>query len=241
LLAGDLQPAKPQAEQADTDQDHAEQADAEQPAAEQDQAGQADSAQSAGGPAAGASGPLSVYGDSAYGTGEVLDTLEQADAEIYTQTPTAPDGRFAKDKFAIDLDAETVTCPAAHTVALTGTGRRRVANFASLCADCPLANQCTSSKLGRTIHVGLHEQQLTRARNRQQDPQWTADYNATRPTVERKTAHLTRRRHGGRRARVRGKPKVVADFQLLAAAVNLARLAVLGLTRQHARQQATTA
>jgi hypothetical protein len=150
LLAGDLQPAKPQAEQADTDQDHAEQADAEQPAAEQDQAGQADSAQSAGGPAAGASGPLSVYGDSAYGTGEVLDTLEQADAEIYTQTPTAPDGRFAKDKFAIDLDAETVTCPAAHTVALTGTGRRRVANFASLCADCPLANQCTSSKLGRT-------------------------------------------------------------------------------------------
>ena len=38
-----------------------------------------------------------------------------------------------------------------------------------------------------------------------------------------------RRRHGGRRARVRGLPKVAADFALLAAAVNLARLAVVGV------------
>ena len=39
-----------------------------------------------------------------------------------------------------------------------------------------------------------------------------------------------RRRHGGRRARVRGQTKVAADFSLLAAAANLARLGVLGLT-----------
>ena len=38
-----------------------------------------------------------------------------------------------------------------------------------------------------------------------------------------------RRHHGGRRARVRGSAKVGADFNLLAAAVNLARLAVLEL------------
>jgi hypothetical protein len=36
-----------------------------------------------------------------------------------------------------------------------------------------------------------------------------------------------RRRHGGRRTRVRGLAKVAADFALLAAAVNLARLGVL--------------
>jgi IS5 family transposase len=40
---------------------------------------------------------------------------------------------------------------------------------------------------------------------------------------------LVRRRHGGRRVRVRGLAKVAADFSLLAAAVNLARLGVLGL------------
>jgi len=39
-----------------------------------------------------------------------------------------------------------------------------------------------------------------------------------------------RRRHGGRRARVRGQHKAAADFALLAAAANLARLAVLGVT-----------
>jgi hypothetical protein len=38
-----------------------------------------------------------------------------------------------------------------------------------------------------------------------------------------------RRRHGGRRARVRGQRKVDADFNLLGAAKNFARLAVLGL------------
>ncbi len=38
-----------------------------------------------------------------------------------------------------------------------------------------------------------------------------------------------RRRHGARRARVRGTTKVRADFNLLVAAANLARLAALGL------------
>jgi len=62
------------------------------------------------------------------------------------------------------------------------------------------------------------------------DPVWQADYTATRPKVERKIGHLMRRKHGGRRARMRGLAKVAADFALLAAAVNLARLGTLGLT-----------
>jgi hypothetical protein len=44
-----------------------------------------------------------------------------------------------------------------------------------------------------------------------------------------KLAHLLRRRHGGRRARVRGLVRVAQDFRLLAGAVNLARFAALGL------------
>ena len=40
-----------------------------------------------------------------------------------------------------------------------------------------------------------------------------------------------RRRHGGRRARVRGTDRVDADFRFLAGAVNLARLAVLGVRK----------
>ncbi|MGA2014275.1 MAG: transposase, partial [Solirubrobacteraceae bacterium] len=115
------------------------------------------------------------------------------------------------------------------------------AQFATACTGCPLAAKCTTSKSGRTIQIGPYEQQLTHARERQKDPAWKADYTATRPKVERKISHLMRRRHGGRRARVRGKPKVTADFALLAAAVNLARLAVLGLTGHGGGWQATTA
>ncbi len=80
-------------------------------------------------------------------------------------------------------------------------------------------------------HHRPHEARLAGARTRQADPAWKADYKATRPKVERKIGHLMRRRHGGRRARVRGQARVAADFSLLAAAVSLARLAVLGLAR----------
>ena len=47
--------------------------------------------------------------------------------------------------------------------------------------------------------------------------------------MERKLAHLLRRRHGGRRVRVRGLMRVAQDWKLLAGAANLARFAILGL------------
>jgi hypothetical protein len=175
-----------------------------------------------------------VYGDSAYGAGKLLARLETAGAQIFTkvQPPPALGGRFAKDRFAIDLAAGTVTCPNAVTVTIrpakTGGG---TADFGPACAACPLAAQCTASTAGRRVTVSRYEAELTRARTAQADPVWRADYRATRPKVERKIAHLMRHRHGGRRARVRGTTKVAADFSLLAAAVNLARLGALGLRR----------
>jgi hypothetical protein len=178
--------------------------------------------------------PVSVYGDSAYGAGHVLDTLEHADVEIMckVQPPNAAAGRYAKDAFTIDLNAGTVTCPAGQTAPLRAIKNGHIAHFRHACKTCPLAGRCTSSGDGRSIHVGRYEQQLQRARKRQTSPHWKADYTSTRPIVERKISHLMRRRHGGRRARVRGHTKVDADFSLLAAAVNLARFATLGITHQ---------
>jgi hypothetical protein len=177
--------------------------------------------------------PLTVYADAAYGSGELLGTLETAAAElrIKVQPPVAPGGRFSKDDFSIDTEAASVTCPAGVTAPLRTRRHGSVATFGAACATCPLVTRCTTSKAGRSISVGPHEASLARARSARHDPAWRADYRATRPKVERRIAHLVRRRHGGRRARVRGRPKVGADFALLAAAVNLARLAVLGLVR----------
>jgi hypothetical protein len=154
-------------------------------------------------------------------------------ANCKVQAPTAPDGRYPKSDFQIDLDAQTVTCPAGTVAPLRDLRDEQIARFAKACRGCPLAHKCTSSPKGRTIRVGPHELLLARARERQADPAWKDDYTATRPKVERKIAHLTRRRHGGRRARMRGRSKIAADFKLLAGAVNLARLATLGLTRHN--------
>ena len=159
----------------------------------------ASGAQASEGAERGQDGPA-VYGDAAYGAGKLLAGLETAGAQIFTkvQPPTAPDGRFAKDRFSIDLDSGTVTCPNAVSVtirpATTGGG---TAVFGAACAACPVAVQCTDSAAGRTIRISRYEAELARARTAQADPAWVADYRATRPKVERKIAHLMRRRHGG--------------------------------------------
>jgi hypothetical protein len=177
-----------------------------------------------------------AYGDSAYGTGPLLASLHAAsiDPFVKVQAPVAPKGHFTKEQFQIDLAAGTVTCPAQRTVAIVYSAdphnrHHGQASFGSACASCPLRGQCTSAAAGRTITITAYEAELAAARTRQADPVRAAKYRATRPKVERKLAHLVRRRHGGRRVRVRGRVKVAADFNLLAAAVNLARLGVLGL------------
>jgi Transposase DDE domain/Transposase domain (DUF772) len=181
--------------------------------------------------AAGGAQVPTVYGDNAYGTGGFHAHLGESGiaSRCKTQAPNAPGGRFGKDRFAIDLPAGTVACPGGVTTAIRpaadGGG---TAYFAAACLACPLRTQCTTATGGRTITVGPHEATLAAARARQTDPDWIADYRATRPKVERKIGHLMRRKHGGRRARVRGTTRVDADFRLLASAVNLARLAALG-------------
>jgi hypothetical protein len=177
-----------------------------------------------------------VYGDSAYGTGPLLASLAAVgiDPRVKVQAPVAPRGHFSKDQFRIDLAAGTVTCPAKRTAPIVYNANpchrhHGQASFGPACVSCPLRGRCTSAAAGRTITITAYEHQLAAARARQADPDRAADYRATRPKVERKLAHLVRRRHGGRRVRVRGLAKVTADFNLLATAVNLARLGVLGL------------
>lgn len=133
-------------------------------------------------------GRPTVYGDSAYGSAEFQGLLKRSriNSRCRTQPPAAPQGRFTKDSFDIDLLNATVTCPAAVTVAI----RRRddgsgTARFAAACDRCGLRGRCTAAKGGRTIRVAADEAVLAEARARQRDPAWRADYRATRPKVER--------------------------------------------------------
>ena len=179
--------------------------------------------------------PIEIYGDASYGTAEFVEKIERAGAEanVKVQPPAAPEGKFAKDAFEVDLTNNTVRCPAGVLVVIrsstAGSDGLRLASFGVRCNSCELRSQCTDGKDGRVIRVHPREATLQRARARQRDPSWKARYRATRPKVERKIAHLMQRRHGGRRARVRGRARVTHDFALLGAAHNLRRMATLGV------------
>jgi hypothetical protein len=173
-----------------------------------------------------------VYGDASYGTAELLERFEaeRLEPNIKVQPPSAREGKFSQEAFQIDTTAGTVCCPNGVELPLQERANgSRVARFGANCATCPLREKCTSSKGGRQIVVHPKHDTLQRARTRQRDPAWKRRYRATRPKVERKFGHMMSRKHGGRRARVRGRERIRQDFSLLAAATNLRRLAALGV------------
>jgi len=171
-----------------------------------------------------------VYGDSAYANGATLEEQAARGHDMRTKVPPVRNANgYSKDRFRIDLAAGTVTCPAHHTVSIRAGLRHRVARFGGLCGSCPLRADCTKSARGRVISIHPQEAALQHAKARQRDPAWQQDYRTHRPVVERKIGHYTRRPWGGRKARCRGRTRILTDILTRASAVNLARLATLGL------------
>lgn len=204
------------------DDEHADQGSGGDPASDGDDAG-----------AEGEASVPTLVGDSAYADAATRQQLGERGVEVIAKVPPARNSRggFTKDAFAIDIAAGTVTCPATQTVSIRpsprGGGR---AAFGARCATCPLRAQCTSSPRGRIVTIHPHEATLQQAKADQADPGWQARYRAARPVAERKIAHFTRRWWGGRHARCRGLRRVNTDVDTRAGVLNLARLAVLGLT-----------
>lgn len=176
-----------------------------------------------------------VMGDSAYAGAELRERLDGHGYNVHAKVPPASnrDGLFTKDDFTIDLGTDTVWCPAEwDTPIRRHADRTGTAVLGDMCRRCPLCERCTTSAAGRTIGIGRHDSRMQQAKTEQADPAWQAAYRSTRPKVEGKIGHLTRRVHGGRKARCRGTACVLTDFVTRAAAINLARLATLGL-RHH--------
>lgn len=177
--------------------------------------------------------PPDIVGDAAYGDGATRAELKEAGLTVIAKVPPTRNmtGGFPKDRFSVDLDNKMVTCPAQQSVPIRFSSHGGgTASFAPHCSSCPLASSCTTSRNGRTITINKHEGLIQQARTEQADPEWKARYRADRPMVERKISHFVRRPWGGRRARTRGIKRVGTDVDTRAGAINLARLAVLGLT-----------
>jgi IS5 family transposase len=168
-----------------------------------------------------------VLGDSAYGTGELLDKINKAgwDATIKPHPLRPPvEGGFTLDDFSYDAAAGTLTCPNQITRRLSKT---RSVTFGAACRGCPLREQCTTAARGRTVNLSEFEQVRRDHRERAKRPEFQQVYRTKRPLVERSIAWLTR---GNRRLRYRGVIKNNAWLHHRLAGLNLRRLLALGLT-----------
>ena len=171
-----------------------------------------------------------VLADSAYASGEALDAFAAAGYDTAIK-PIDPKpritGGFTRDDFTIDTDAQTVTCPAGHTKAVTSAAAR----FGALCSGCPLRARCTTSATGRSVTVDAYHHRRQANKTRWAQPATQGAYQQHRPMAERSIAWLTRNK--ARRVPYRG---VAANHLWLttrAAAVNLVRLTNLGVTHHN--------
>lgn len=170
---------------------------------------------------------IELLGDTAYGTGEFRAHLEATGRDAIIKPPPlrrAVDGGFSLDDFTIDPDAATVTCPEGHTVTISDAGTAR---FGAHCRDCPVRHLCTKAKKGRTIKVHPHHTLLAAARTLAATDQFDQTYRQYRPMIERTIAWACRKY---RRCRYRGIERNQLGWSHRCAAVNLTRLANLGIT-----------
>jgi len=139
--------------------------------------------------------------------------------------PVDVGGRFAKSLFDVDPDTETVTWRAGRIVPFRcdryGDG---VARFAPVCENCRLRDERAERALCRRGRAPV-----CLAESRAAGLGWVEDCRSTRPKLEGHLGHLMRCCHSRRHRRARVKAEVHADLDLLAACVNLARLAMIGL------------
>jgi IS5 family transposase len=179
-------------------------------------------------------GLAGVYGDSAYGTGDLRAALDEAGhTAVIKPRPLKPavEGGFTVDDFTVDEAAGTVTCPAGLTRRVSAC---RIVTFGAACRGCPLRARCTASKTGRTLNLHPRDALLRGARRDWATrPALREDYKKYRPNVERVISQVASR--GGRRLKLRylGTARNNAWLKNRTAALNLRNLISRGLVRQN--------
>jgi hypothetical protein len=178
----------------------------------------------------GRTGGLEIYGDSAYGSGEARAAYRDAGHDtIIKPGPVRPavDGGFTLDDFTVDEEQGTVTCPAGQ---IRQMSKSRAVTFGAACAACPLREQCTTAKDGRSMTIHPHDGLLRAARAQARTAGFRQAY-PTRSAIERIISWTATQ--NGRRVRLRytGTAKNDAWLHNRCAAINLRTLLRHGLTR----------
>lgn len=167
--------------------------------------------------------PERLLGDTAYGTQDVREEMEEREIEVLALPATSKTHPvFGKEEFEIDLEAATVTCPQGKVAAISkpnSKGERGAFFRRSDCRPCPIRGRCTKQDR-RVVVLGRREDLLLAARQALEDPDVGEHLRRTRPRIERLLGLLAHR-YGARRGRYFGKRKANLQGAWAAALVNL--------------------
>lgn len=158
-----------------------------------------------------------------------LESEEGPNVEVFVPPKTQSNGgKFTTEKFELSDDGSHMACPAGKASQYKQRDNRRRATAyrfnTETCHSCPLKNRCIDPKQkhGRTVHRSDYEPEYEKVRERSQTEQYAA-VKREHPKVERRLGELINR-HGGRRARYRGLPRVFVQQILCALTANVKRM-----------------
>jgi hypothetical protein len=163
-------------------------------------------------------------GDCAYGGAATRQAFAEAGRELVAKVPqeASNGGRFPKSTFVLDVLGGAVTCLAGETTrafTVEGDGGK-LFRFGAVCSGCPLREQCTEAKEGRTVRMHPLEEELQAARAYQQSAEGRRHLRE-RVVVEHRLARLGQLGMG--QARYVGRAKTRCQLLLLATIANLRR------------------
>jgi len=187
--------------------------------------------------------PERLIGDSAYGSGPMLEWLvEEHGIEPHMPVfdhSTRRDGTYSRSDFAYDHRDDSYTCPAGKKLRLyrraftTDTPRTGVDDQGMMryraskhdCGPCALKGRCCPGQPARKVQRSIHEGARDLAREIARTDAYVVSHRQ-RKKVEMLFAHLKRILRLGR-LRLRGPLGAQDEFHLAAAAQNLRKLAKL--------------
>jgi len=174
--------------------------------------------------------PEVVVADSQYGTSE--NYLECHDRNIAAHIPCLKESRnrkgiFSDDAFCYDSDNDTYLCPGGKRLKRRRYDKRdetfEYQCLAKLCKICPMRDQCTTSKEGRTIRRHRRHDQIQQMRARALSRTSKRDLRIRQHLMERSFARAVRL--GFKRARWRRLWRIQIQEYLTCAIQNIMVLA----------------
>lgn len=170
--------------------------------------------------------------DGGYSNGEQIAEAQSQGREIIMPLPSPSkntDGSaYHSSHFKHDPERDVVVCPQGRSIHYQRTRVRRgtslkVYRSASVCRDCPVRKHCTRDRHGRTIEISPWHTQVERHRSKMEQEEAQTLYPDRAHTIEPVFGWI-KHNDGLRRWSYRGMDKVLTQWNMLCAAVNLRKI-----------------